>query len=60
MPAFSPGFVAFLWGAGLGAFVALGLLAVGVSGPTAFILGVVAAFLIFFYVRLYGGEQYRR
>ncbi len=54
------GFVSFLWGAGLGLFIWVGLLAVGVSGATAFIFGLVSAFLIFFYVRLRGDERYGR
>lgn len=58
-PAFSPGFQAFLWGVLLGAYVWIGLLAIGTSGATAFLLGVVAAFLIFFFVRLYGEDRLR-
>ncbi len=53
-PAFSHGFVSFLWGLGLGAFIWLGLLAIGVSNATAFLFGLVAGALIFFLVRLYG------
>jgi hypothetical protein len=59
-PAFSPGFTSFVWGVVLGAFVWIGLLAVGVSQGTAFLFGVVAATLIFFYVRLFGADQLRR
>jgi hypothetical protein len=59
-PAFSHGFISFLWGAGLGAFVWIGLLAVGVGMGPAFLFGLIAAFLIFFYVRLFGGEEFRR
>ena len=59
-PAFSPGFTSFVWGVCLGAFIWLGLLAVGISGGTAFLLGVVAATVIFFYVRLFGADQLRR
>jgi hypothetical protein len=59
-PAFSPGFTAFVWGVVLGAFVWAGLLAVGVSGGTAFLSGIVAATVIFFYVRLFGADQLRR
>ena len=58
-PAFSPGFQAFLWGVGLGAFIWIGGLAVGVDGGTAFLFGVVGAVLIFFYVRLYGEDPLR-
>jgi hypothetical protein len=59
-PAFSPGFTSLVWGVVLGAFVWIGLLAVGVSQGTAFLFGVVAATLIFFYVRLFGADQLRR
>lgn len=59
-PALSHGFTSFLWGLGLGAFVWLGLLSVGVSGATAFLFGFILGLGIFFYVLLYGGEQYRR
>jgi hypothetical protein len=59
-PSFSQGFASFLWALGLGAFVWIGLLAVGVSGGTAFLLGFLAGLGIFFYVLLYGGPEYRR
>lgn len=58
-PALSHGFTSFLWGAGLGLFVWIGLLGIGVSGGTAFIVGFLAALAIFFYVLLFGGH-YRR
>ena len=59
-PAFRQGFTSVLWGVGLGAFVWLFLLSVGVSGGTAFLLGFLAALAIFFFVRLYGGDEYPR
>jgi hypothetical protein len=59
-PAFSPGFTSLLWGIGLGSFIWLGLLAIGISAGTAFLFGVVAGTLIFFYVRLFGADQLRR
>jgi hypothetical protein len=59
-PAFSPGFTSFLWGVGLGIFIWLGLLAIGIGSGTAFLFGVVAAVLIFFYVRLFGADQLNR
>jgi Flp pilus assembly protein TadB len=59
-PAFSPGFTSFVWAVSLGAFVWLGLLAVGISSATSFIFALVAATLIFFYVRLFGADQLRR
>jgi hypothetical protein len=59
-PAFSPGFTSFVWGVSLGAFVWIGLLGVGVSSGTAFLSGIVAAVVIFFYVRLFGADPLRR
>ena len=58
-PAFSRGFTSFLWGAGLGLFVWIGLLAVGAAGGTAFLVGFLAALGIFFYVLRFGSDQYR-
>ena len=60
LPAFSPGFTSFLWGLGLGAFVWIGLLAVGVGGGSAFLFGLISGVLIFFFVRLTGEDQLRR
>jgi len=59
-PAFSPGFTSLVWGIALGAFIWIGLLAVGVSAGTAFLFGIVCAVVIFFYVRHYGADQLRR
>ena len=59
-PAFSHGFTSFLWGVGLGLFVWIGLLSIDVSRGTAFLFGVIAAGLIFFFVRLYGSDEFRR
>jgi hypothetical protein len=59
-PAFSPGFTSLLWGVGLGIFIWIGLLAIGISSGTAFLFGVVAGVLIFFYVRLFGADQLNR
>ena len=59
-PAFSHGFTSFLWAVGLGLFVWIGLVAIGVGAGTAFLFGFLAAVGIFFYVLLYGGPEYRR
>ena len=59
-PAFSPGFTSFLWGLALGGYVWIGLLAIGVGGGSAFLFGLVAGVLIFFFVRLRGEDQLRR
>lgn len=56
-PSIDKGFTSFLWAFGLGLFLWLGMLAVGVGGGTAFILAAVAGFVIFFYVRLFGEER---
>jgi hypothetical protein len=59
-PAFSPGFTSFVWAIVFGLFIWIGLLAVGISGATSFLFGLVAAVLIFFYVRLFGADPLRR
>jgi hypothetical protein len=41
-------------------YIWAGLLAVGISQPTAVIIGAVAGFLIFLYVRVYGEQEPRR
>jgi hypothetical protein len=52
--------VSFIWGFVFGLYVWLGLLAVGVSGATAFIVGAVVGAGTFLYVRIYGVERPRR
>ena len=59
-PSFDHGTISALWALSLGLYVFLGLLAIGVDVGTAFIVGLVAAGLIFLYVRLYGEEKLRR
>jgi hypothetical protein len=59
-PAFSPGFQALVWGIVLGAYVWVGLLAIGIGAGSAVLFGLVAAVLIFFFVRLRGEDQLRR
>ena len=56
---FSHGFTSFLWAFGLGAYVWLGLVAVGVGVGTALLLGLLAGLGIFFLVLFYGGEEFR-
>jgi hypothetical protein len=58
-PAFSHGFTSFLWAFGLGLYVWIGLLAIGVAGGTAFLLGLLGGVAIFFVVLFYGGEEFR-
>jgi hypothetical protein len=59
-PSFDRGVTSFLWAFGLGLYLWLGMLAVGVEGATAFILSVIAACGIFLLVRLYGGDEVRK
>jgi hypothetical protein len=59
-PSIDRGVTSFLWAFGLGLYIWLGMLAVGVSGATAFIFSLLAAGAIFLFVRLYGGDEPRR
>jgi hypothetical protein len=59
-PSIDHGVASFLWGFGLGLFIWLGLLAIGISKATSFILALIAAAAIFLYVRIYGEEELRR
>ena len=59
-PSFDHGVISFLWAAFLGLFIWVGLLAVGVSDATAFLLAIIAGFGIFLFVRLYGEEEVRK
>jgi hypothetical protein len=59
-PSFDRGVTSFLWGFGLGLYLWLGMLAVGVSGATAFIFSLLAGCAIFLLVRLRGGDEVRR
>ena len=59
-PSIDHGVVSFLWGIGLGLYVWLGLLAIGISQATAAILGALAAGAIFLFVRIFGEETPRR
>jgi hypothetical protein len=60
MPAFDRGLTSFLWAFGLGLYLWLGMLAIGISGATAFIFAALAACAIFLYVRIYGEDEVRR
>ena len=59
-PSVDHGVLSFLWAFGLGLYIWLGLIAVGVSKGPAFIFAVVAAAGIFLFVRLYGEEEVRK
>ena len=53
-PSIDRGVVSFLWAAFFFLFLWLGLIAVGVSKGTAFVLAAVAGGAIFLYVRVFG------
>ncbi|HYX89558.1 MAG TPA: hypothetical protein VE753_09330 [Gaiellaceae bacterium] len=59
-PSIAHGVLSFVWGLVFGLYVWLGMLAVGVSGATSFIVGAVVGAGTFLYVRIYGVEQPRR
>jgi hypothetical protein len=58
-PAISPGVTAFIWALFFGLFIWIGGRAVGYSSGVSFIVGAVAAFLIFVFVRAYGEDEPR-
>ena len=59
-PSIDHGVISFVWAFGLGLYLWLGMLAIGVSGATAFVLAAVAACAIFLFVRIYGEDDPRR
>jgi hypothetical protein len=59
-PSFDHGTISGLWAVGLGLYVFLGLLAIGISLGTTVVVALVAIGLIFLYVRLYGEDELRR
>ena len=58
-PSIDQGVQAGLWAVGLGLFLFFGMIAVDVERATALIFSVVAAGVIFFFVRLRGAEDLR-
>ncbi len=56
-PSIDRGVTSFLWALGLALFIWLGLMSVGVSRPTAFILALLSFGGIFLFVRLYGEDR---
>ncbi len=62
-PSIDPGVTSFLWAFGLGVYLWLFMLAIGIDTATASILAALAFCAIFLFVRLYGEEElprYRR
>ena len=58
-PSFDHGTISGVWAVGLGLYVFLGMLAIGISLGTTVVVTVVATGLIFLYVRLYGEDERR-
>ena len=59
-PSIDHGVVSGLWAIGLGLFILLGSLSVGLDKGTAFVIAPIAAAAIFLFIRIYGQEQLRR
>ena len=59
-PSVDKGVSAFLWALFFFLYLFLGMLAVGVAKGNAFIFSALAAFGIFFYIRIFGDESPRR
>ncbi|HTR33688.1 MAG TPA: hypothetical protein VMH47_07415 [Gaiellaceae bacterium] len=59
-PSTDHGVASFLWGLFFGAFIWIGGSAVGYSSAMCFVVGCVAGFFIFVYVRVYGEDEPRR
>jgi len=59
-PSTDRGLSAFLWAIGLGLYVWLFSLAVGVSNALSAIIAALAAGAIFLFVRVYGEREFRR
>jgi len=60
IPAMSHGVVSFLWAIGFALYIWLGGVAVGYSQAASFSVAMVAACLIFLFVRICGEDQPRR
>jgi hypothetical protein len=60
LPAFDHGVTSFLWALFFGLLIWIGGAAVGYNGAITFIVGCVAAFLSFLFVRIYGEDEPRR
>ena len=59
-PSIDHGVQSFVWAVVFFLFLWFGMLAVGVSGATAFVLALVLAVLIFLFVRIFGEDELAR
>jgi hypothetical protein len=57
LPSIDPGITAFLWAAGLGAYIYFGLLAVGTSGAFAIVITLLSFAGIWLLVRTRGATE---
>jgi hypothetical protein len=57
-PSVSRGFASFLWALLFALVIWLGLIAVDVAFGIAILLGLTLGTIIFFYIRLYGGDEF--
>ena len=60
LPAFDHGVTSFLWALFFGLLIWIGGTALGYGGGVSFMIGCVAGFLIFLFVRVYGEDEPRR
>ena len=58
-PSFDHGFTSGLWAIGLGLFILLGSISVGLDKGTAFVIAPLAAIAIYLFVRTRGREDLR-
>jgi hypothetical protein len=56
-PSFDHGFVAGLWAIGLGLYILLGSIAVGLDRATAFVIAPLAAVGIYLLIQIYGRKR---
>jgi hypothetical protein len=59
LPAVSPGVSAFLWAAGLGGFLFLGMVSIAISKSTSIVTSIVSAAIIFAAIRRFGAGSAR-
>jgi len=60
MPSIAHGITSFLWALFFFLMIWIGGVAVGFSSATTFVVGAVAGFLIFLFVRVYGEDEPKR
>jgi hypothetical protein len=59
MPSFDRGLTSGIWAIGIGLYILLFALGVGVDAAVAFIVAPLVAAAIYFYIRIYGEEPLR-